>query len=425
MSSTWKLNEHSQGDLLVSVGGQEWKQAQKKAFNKLAKKVNLPGFRPGTAPENLVKKYVSKQNTLMEAIDEVASAALMKGIEEHSLQMIARPSLDVDKIDEEEVTLKFVVTVKPEVKLGDYKGLAIKKAAVKVSKAEIEEEAKKLQEKFAEMVIRGEDEAIENGDTAVIDFEGFKDDIAFEGGKGDNYPLEIGSNSFIPGFEEQLIGMKANETKDLNVSFPAEYQVEELAGQPVVFKVMVHEIKKKELPELNDELVKQAEIADVNNVEEYNAYLKKTLKEAKEKKADDEFTDKILTKICENCEVDIPEIMINEETDRMVEDFANRLKQQGFSLDQFKQVTGQSDEMIRGEVGKDAKQKVNVRLVLEAIGAAEEIEVSEQEIDDELTKISEIYQMDLNEIKKMIQNDAVSYDLKIRKTVDLIKNNAA
>ncbi|MEF9962163.1 MAG: trigger factor [Erysipelotrichaceae bacterium] len=425
MSSTWKLNEHSQGDLLVSVGGQEWKQAQKKAFNKLAKKVNLPGFRPGTAPENLVKKYVSKQNTLMEAIDEVASAALMKGIEEHSLQMIARPSLDVDKIDEEEVTLKFVVTVKPEVKLGDYKGLAIKKAAVKVSKAEIEEEAKKLQEKFAEMVIRGEDEAIENGDTAVIDFEGFKDDIAFEGGKGDNYPLEIGSNSFIPGFEEQLIGMKANETKDLNVSFPAEYQVEELAGQPVVFKVMVHEIKKKELPELNDELVKQAEIADVNNVEEYNAYLKKTLKEAKEKKVDDEFTDKILTKICENCEVDIPEIMINEETDRMVEDFANRLKQQGFSLDQFKQVTGQSDEMIRGEVGKDAKQKVNVRLVLEAIGAAEEIEVSEQEIDDELTKISEIYQMDLNEIKKMIQNDAVSYDLKIRKTVDLIKNNAA
>ncbi|MEG1702447.1 MAG: trigger factor [Erysipelotrichaceae bacterium] len=425
MSSTWKLNEHSQGDLLVSVGGQEWKQAQKKAFNKLAKKVNLPGFRPGTAPENLVKKYVSKQNTLMEAIDEVASAALMKGIEEHSLQMIARPSLDVDKIDEEEVTLKFVVTVKPEVKLGDYKGLAIKKAAVKVSKAEIEEEAKKLQEKFAEMVIRGEDEAIENGDTAVIDFEGFKDDIAFEGGKGDNYPLEIGSNSFIPGFEEQLIGMKANETKDLNVSFPAEYQVEELAGQPVVFKVMVHEIKKKELPELNDELVKQAEIADVNNVEEYNAYLKKTLKEAKEKKVDDEFTDKILTKICENCEVDIPEIMINEETDRMVEDFANRLKQQGFSLDQFKQVTGQSDEMIRGEVGKDAKQKVNVRLVLEAISAAEEIEVSEQEIDDEFTKISEIYQMDLNEIKKRIQRTDVSYDLKIRKTVDLIKNNAA
>ncbi|MEG0423056.1 MAG: trigger factor [Erysipelotrichaceae bacterium] len=425
MSSTWKLNEHSQGDLLVSVGGDEWKQAQKKAFKKLAKKVNLPGFRPGSAPESLVKKYVSKQNTLMEAIDEVATSALMKGIEEHSLQMIARPALDVDKIDEEEVTLKFVVTIKPEVKLGDYKGLDIKKAAVKVSKAEVSEEAKKLQEKFAEMVICEDDHAVENGDTAVIDFEGFKDDIAFEGGKGDNYPLEIGSNSFIPGFEEQLIGMKANETKDLNVSFPAEYQVEELAGQPVVFKVMVHEIKKKELPELNDELVKQAEIADVNNVEEYNAYLKKTLKEAKEKKADDEFTDKILTKICENCEVDIPEIMINEETDRMVEDFANRLKQQGFSLDQFKQVTGQSDEMIRGEVGKDAKQKVNVRLVLEAIGAAEEIEVSEQEIDDELTKISEIYQMDLNEIKKMIQNDAVSYDLKIRKTVDLIKNNAA
>ncbi|MEG0093490.1 MAG: trigger factor [Erysipelotrichaceae bacterium] len=425
MSSTWKLNEHSQGDLLVSVGGDEWKQAQKKAFKKLAKKVNLPGFRPGSAPESLVKKYVSKQNTLMEAIDEVATSALMKGIEEHSLQMIARPALDVDKIDEEEVTLKFVVTIKPEVKLGDYKGLDIKKAAVKVSKAEVSEEAKKLQEKFAEMVICEDDHAIENGDTAVIDFEGFKDDIAFEGGKGDNYPLEIGSNSFIPGFEEQLIGMKVEETKDINVTFPKEYQVEDLAGAPVVFKVTVHEIKKKELPELNDELVKQAAIADVNDVEAYNAYLKKLITEEKTKKADDEFTDSILTKICENCEVDIPEIMIEEETDRMVEDFANRLKQQGFSLDQFKQVTGQSDEMIRGEVGKDAKQKVNVRLVLEAIGSAEEIEVSEKDIDDELAKIAEAYKMEIEEIKKMIQNDAIAYDLRIRKTVDFIKNNAA
>lgn len=425
MSSKWQLNENSQGELLVSVGGDDWKQAQKKAFKKLAKKVNLPGFRPGQAPEALVKKQISTQNILMEAIDEVASGALMKGIEENSLQLIARPSLDVEKIDEEEVTLKFMITIKPEVKLGDYKGLGIEKAAVEVSEEEVNEEMKKLQEKFAEMAIREEGEAVENGDTAVIDFEGFKDDIAFEGGKGENYPLEIGSNSFIPGFEEQLIGMKAEESKDINVTFPAEYQAEDLAGKEVVFKVCVHEIKQKQLPELNDELVKQAEVEGVETLDAYKEHVLADLKDAKEKKSEDEYTDAILTKIVENCEVSVPEVMIEEETDRMVEDFANRLKQQGFSLDQFKQVTGQSDDMIRSEVGKDAAQKVTVRLVLEAIADAEEIEVSETDIDAELQKVADTYGMDVNEVKKMIQNDAIAYDLRIRKAVDLIKDNTA
>ncbi len=421
MSSTWQLNEKSKGELKATVNGETWTKAQDKAFKKLAQKVNLPGFRKGQAPLNMVKKHVGKQNILMEAIDEVAGEALMNGVKEHELQMIARPELGVEKIDENEVVLTFAITVKPEVTLGEYKNLDVKKDKVKVTAKEVEEEAAKLQEKFAELVVKEEGEAVENGDTAVIDFEGFKDDVPFEGGKGESYPLVIGSGSFIPGFEEQLVGMKANETKDINVTFPAEYQAAELAGQPVVFKVTVHEIKKKELPALDDELVKQAEIKDVETLEAYKEYLKKQLTEAKTNQAEEKYTNDILTKICENSKVEIPQIMIDDETDRLVNDFAQRLQSQGFSLDQFKQITGQGQEAIRAELGKDAEQKVNVRLVLEAIAAKEGIEVSDEEVEAEYTKLAENYHMEVEKIKELLDHNAIAYDLEIRKAMDLVK----
>lgn len=421
MSSTWQLNEKSKGELKATVNGETWTKAQDKAFKKLAQKVNLPGFRKGQAPLNMVKKHVGKQNILMEAIDEVAGEALMNGVKEHELQMIARPELGVEKIDENEVVLTFAITVKPEVTLGEYKNLDVKKDKVKVTAKEVEEEAAKLQEKFAELVVKEEGEAVENGDTAVIDFEGFKDDVPFEGGKGESYPLVIGSGSFIPGFEEQLVGMKANETKDINVTFPAEYQAAELAGQPVVFKVTVNEIKKKELPALDDELVKQAEIKDVETLEAYKEYLKKQLTEAKTNQAEEKYTNDILTKICENSKVEIPQIMIDDETDRLVNDFAQRLQSQGFSLDQFKQITGQSQEAIRAELGKDAEQKVNVRLVLEAIAAKEGIEVSDEEVEAEYTKLAENYHMEVEKIKELLDHNAIAYDLEIRKAMDLVK----
>lgn len=421
MSSTWQLNEKSKGELKATVNGETWTKAQDKAFKKLAQKVNLPGFRKGQAPLNMVKKHVGKQNILMEAIDEIAGEALMNGVKEHELQMIARPELGVEKIDENEVVLTFAITVKPEVTLGEYKNLDVKKDKVEVTAEEVEEEAAKLQEKFAELVIKEEGEAVENGDTAVIDFEGFKDDVPFEGGKGESYPLVIGSGSFIPGFEEQLIGMKANETKDIDVTFPAEYQAAELAGQPVVFKVTVHEIKKKELPALDDELVKQAEIKDVETLEAYKEYIKQQLTETKTNQAEEKYTNDILTKICENSKVEIPQIMIEDETDRLVNDFAQRLQSQGFSLDQFKQITGQSQEAIRAELGKDAEQKVNVRLVLEAIAAKEGIEVSDEEVAAEYTKLAENYHMEVEKIKELLDHDAIAYDLEIRKAMDLVK----
>ena len=423
MSSTWELKEKSTGELLATVEGDTWKNAQKKALKKLAKKVNLPGFRPGQAPEKLVRKHISSQNILFEAVDEVATDALAEGIKEHELEMIARPTLDFDSIDEEKVVLKFNITVKPEVTLGDYKGLDIKKEEVSVEEADIEAEIARLQDRFADLVVK-EEGKVENGDTAVIDFEGFKDGVAFEGGKGDNYPLVIGSGTFIPGFEEQVLGMGIEETKDINVTFPEQYQAADLAGQPVVFKVTVHEIKSKVLPEVNDELVKQAEIKDVETLDAYKEYTRKNLETSKANQAEQKFENELLTAICDGASVEIPQIMIDDETDSMVRDFAQRLQYQGMSLDQYYQFTGQNEEMIRGEMSKDAYNKVKVRLVLEAIAAAEKLEVSEEDINKEIENIAGMYNMPAEKVKELISNDAIGYDLRIRKALELVKESA-
>lgn len=423
MSSTWNLKEKSTGELLVTVEGDSWKDAQKKAFKKLAKRVNLPGFRPGQAPEKLVKKHISSQNILMEAIDLVANDALKAGIDEHDLWVISRPGLDVDSIDEEKVVLKFTVTVKPEVKLGDYKGLDIKKEDAVVNDVDVDEEIEHLRERFADLVVK-EEGKVENGDTAVIDFEGFKDGVAFEGGKGEAYPLVIGSGAFIPGFEEQVLGMGIEETKDINVTFPEDYQAADLAGAPVVFKVTVHEIKAKVLPEIDDELVKQAEIENVETLDAYKEYVRKNLDESKKNQAEQKFENEILTAITDSAEVEIPQVMIDDETDKMIREFKQRLQSQGMDLQQFFQITGQDEEKIRTEMEKDAFNKVKVRLVLEAIAAEEKIEVSEEEINEELEHITNMYNMPLEQVKQLISDDAISYDLRIRKALELVKASA-
>ena len=420
--SNWELKEKSTGELITTVEGEAWKTAQKKAFNRLAKKVNLPGFRPGTAPAALVKKQISTQNVLMEAIDDVAGEALSAAIKEHDLWVVTRPSLDIESIDEEKVTFKFIVTVKPEVKLGDYKGLDIHKEEVNVEAADVDAEITRLQERFADLVLK-EEGKVENGNTAVIDFEGFKDDVPFEGGKGESYPLVIGSGTFIPGFEEQLIGMGVEETKDINVTFPEEYQVAELAGQPVVFKVTVYEIKEKVLPEVNDELVKQAKVENVETVDAYREFAHKNLEETKTREANQKFENEVLTAIVEAAEVEIPDVMVEEETDNLVRDFEQRLQAQGFGLDQFLQITGNTKEGIREEMSKDAYNKVKVRLVLEAIAAAESLEVSEEDIEKELNNIAEMYAMPLDQVKAAISADAISYDLRIRKALEFVKEN--
>lgn len=422
MSSTWKLNENSQGELKVKVNGDTWTNAQEKAFRKLAKNVEVKGFRKGQVPESMARKYVSKQSILMEAIDEVAQTALTNGIEEHNLWLIARPELGVDAITEEEVTLTFKVTVKPEVTLGDYKGLEIAKDEVKVEDAEVEAQLNQLQERFAELVIK-EEGTVENGDTAVIDFEGFKDGVAFEGGKGENYPLEIGSGSFIPGFEEQLVGMKANETKDIDVTFPENYGAADLAGAAVVFKVTVHEIKAKELPEMNDDLIKDAEIENVETVEAFKEYVVKNLTEQKTQEANRKYENELLNKLCENATVAIPEIMIEDEVNAMMNDFANRLAQQGFPMDQYFQMTGTSKEQLMEQMRPEANIKVNVRLVLDKIAEVEDIQVDDKDIEVEFERIANQYGMEVDKVKEAISKDALVYDLRLQKAVEIVKEN--
>ena len=423
MSSKWELKEKSTGELVATVEGEDWKQAQKKAFNKIKKNINIPGFRKGQAPAALIKKQIPAQNILMDAVEAVANDVLSDGVEEHKLVLVDRPELRIDEINEEKVILKFICAVKPEVKLGDYKGLPIKKKATRVTQKDIDAEVERLQQRYADMVVK-EEGNVESGDTAVIDFEGFKDGVAFDGGKAESYPLEIGSGAFIPGFEDQLIGMAKEETKDINVTFPEDYQVAELAGQPVVFKVTVHEITTKVLPEANDELIKEAKIKDVETMEDYRAYVKKNLSERKDRENEENFTNELLEKVVANAEVEIPDAMIERETDEMVREITQRLSAQGFTLEQFAQVTGQDEEKIRAEVRQDAEKKVRVRLVLEAVAEAEQFEISDEEIDAELKAIADQYSMQIEQVRNLISHDAVSYDLRQRKALELIKETA-
>lgn len=424
MSSNWELKEKSTGVLKTTVDGEKWEKAQDKAFKKLASKLSIPGFRAGKVPAAMAKKHIATQQILVEAIDEVATEALMEGIKEHEIQIIARPALDIEAMDEKSVTLVFDIQVKPEVKLGDYTNLGVKKDSVRVLKKDIEEQIKHMQERYAELEIK-EEGTVENGDTAVIDFEGFKDGVAFDGGKGENYPLVIGSGSFIPGFEEQLIGMKAEESKDIEVTFPENYQEASLAGQPVIFKVCVHEIKTKVLPEYNDELVKMANIENVNNVKEFEAYLKEDLKKHKEEDAENKYTNDCLTKVVDNATVEIPQVMIDEECDQMVNDFKQRLAQQGMTLEQFTQFTGQNEDVIREQMAVDAANKVKVRLVLEAVAKEENVEVAEEKIEAEYARIADLYKMEVDKVKALVSADSIAYDLKLREAIEIVKKNKA
>lgn len=422
MSSTWKLNENSQGELKIKVEGEKWLEAQEKAFKKLAKNIEAKGFRKGQVPEAIARKQISEQNILMEAIDEVAGHEFQEAIGEHDLWVIARPELGVDEISKEAVMLKFNVTVKPEVTLGEYKGLEVKKDEVSVSDEEIDAQLEQLQTRFSELVVK-EDGEVKTGDTVVIDFEGFKDGVAFEGGKGENYPLEIGSGSFIPGFEEQLIGMKAEDEKDLDITFPENYGAEDLAGQAVVFKVKIHEIKEKVLPEINDDLIKDAEVEGVTSVDAYKEYVRNNLTTQKESEAQNKFENDLLTKLVENSEVVIPQVMIDDEVAQMLNDFEQRLTQQGFPKEQYFQMTGTTEDMLKEQMAPDAKMKVNVRLVLDKIAEEEKIEISDKDVEVEYENIANRYDMEVAKVKGIINVDALNYDLKLQKAVELVKES--
>lgn len=422
MNTTWTVKEKSKGDLKVTVEGEHWKNAQTKAFDKIAKNVELPGFRKGQAPKSLISKQISTQQILMEAVDIAAPTALSDALTEHDLFPIARPELSVDEINEESVTMTFSIIVRPEVKLGKYKGVKYVEEKVVVSDEEVDEQIKKIQENFAELVISEGPVAL--GDTAILDFEGFKDGVAFDGGKGENHPLEIGSHSFIPGFEEQVVGMNIDEAKDILVTFPEDYQAEDLAGKEVTFKVVVHEIKTRHLPELNDDFAKDVNAPNVETFADLKALVNTDITNKKEQETKNEAMNQLLTQVAEGSEVEIPDVLIDDEVENMMEDFARRLQQQGFSVDQFSKMTGQTEEALREQMKPDATNKVKLRLVLDAIAKEEKLEVSDEEIEAEYQVVAEAYNMEIAKVKELASHATIAYDLRLRKAVDFVKESS-
>lgn len=407
-------------ELKVQIEDEAWKQAQDKAFNKIAQKVEIKGFRKGQAPNNMIRQHVSEQQILMEAVELVAQDALVNAVKEHDVELIDRPELGFDTIDENTCILKFTCPVKPDVTLGQYKDLGYHIDEIVISDEEIEEELKMLQDQKADLEIK-EDGVVENGDTVVIDFEGFKDGIPFDGGKAENYDLVIGSGAFIPGFEDQLIGMKSEEEKEINVTFPENYHAEDLKGQAVTFKVKVHEIKFKVLPEIDEEFIADLKLKDVKTLDELKEYIRKAHYDHKENELVNKATEEVLNKVSDNATVKVPEVMINQEVDDMVRNYEQRLMGQGLTLDQYLKFAKQTRDEFKETLKADAEKKVKLTLVLEEIAKVEKVEVSDEEVEEEYKKMAELYGMTVEEIKKYITAEQTRHDVSLRKALDIIK----
>ncbi len=423
MNSKWTLNEHSEGVLEVVVSGEEWEKAQKKAFNEFKKNVAIKGFRAGKVPEALLKKQISKEAIYDRAAESVANQELVKGIEENNLELVARPTFDYKDASEESVTLVFNCIVSPEVTLGEYKGLDIHKDEVSVSDEDVDAELSKVQDRYADWVVREEAEQAVLGDQVTIDFVGKKDGEAFEGGSGENYPLELGSNTFIPGFEDQLVGVKSGDVKDVNVTFPEDYQAKDLAGQEAVFTVTVHDIKYKDRPEVNDELIAQLKRDGVETVEKFKEVTREDLTKQRESAAEDKFTSEVLEAVSNNATVDIPAVMIESEVDSMLQQFAQQMQQSGFTLEQYYQATGQSEADMKAQMRPEALSRVKNALVLQAVVKAENIELSDEDIEKEYSEMSTLYNMEVEQIKRLLPAENLKSDLAQQKALELLKSS--
>jgi trigger factor len=424
MTTKWEKLEGNNGLLTVEVTAEDVNKGLDAAFKKVVKKVNVPGFRKGKLPRPMFEKMYGVEALYNDALDEILPVAYSKAVEEAGIEPVAHPEIDIKEMAKgEKLVFTAKVVVKPEVKLGEYKGLEVAAANTEVTEEDVQAELTKLQERQAELVVK--EGAVANGDTVVIDFEGFVNGEAFEGGKGENYSLAIGSGTFIPGFEDQLVGLEAGAKKDVEVSFPAEYHAEELAGQPATFKVTVHEVKVKELPALDDEFAKDVN-EEVASLEELKASLRTNLEAAKKNEAEATTRDAVVEAAAANTEVDIPEAMINTELERMMKEFEQRLQYQGMNLELYFQFTGTDEEALKGQMKEDAEKRVRVNLTLEAIVKAENIEVSEADVDAEIEKMAAMYNMPTENIKQMLGNnlDAVKEDLKFRKAVELLVENS-
>lgn len=417
--------EKNMAKLTVEVPAEELEKAVQAAYMKQKSKISLPGFRKGKVPRHMVEKMYGPEIFYEEAVNIILSKEYPKAAEESELEIVSRPTIDVEQLEKgKSFIFTAEVAVKPGVTLGKYLGVSVKKAEVTVSEEEVTAEIEKERESNARMVTV-EDRAIEDGDTAVIDYEGFTDGEAFEGGKGENHSLVIGSHSFIDTFEEQLIGKNTGEQVTVNVTFPEDYDAPELAGKPAMFQVKINEIKAKELPELDDEFAQ--DVSEFDTLAEYKESVEKKLVERKEAEVKRERENEIIEKIIEDSQMEIPDAMVETQTENMIDDFANRLAQQGMPMEQYMQFTGMTKEKLMEQMKPDALKRIQSGLILEAIAEAEKIEVSEEDVEAEIGKMAEMYGMEVDKLKELFpesERENMKKDLAIQKAVDLIVEKA-
>ena len=418
--------EHNMAKLTIEVPAEEVEKALQAAYLKERGKISLPGFRKGRVPRQMIEKMYGPEVFYDEAANRMISEAYAKAYDECELELVSQPKIEITQLEKgKEFIFTAEVAVKPEVKLGEYKGLKVDKVSTRVTQKEVDEEIDKERERNAR-TIEVTDRAVQDKDQITLDFEGFVDGVAFEGGKASDYPLTIGSGAFIPGFEDQLIGANIDEEKEINVTFPEEYQAKELAGKAAVFKCTVHSIKAKELPELDDEFV--SDVSEKSEtVDAYKAEVKAKIKERKENEGKQKREDQSVEQAVANAEMDIPEAMISFQSRQMVDDFARRIMQQGMTMEQYFQFTGLSEEKMMEEFKPEAEKRIRTRLTLEAIVAAENIEVSEERLDEELQKMADSYKMEVDKLKEYMgenEKKQMKEDIAIQEAVTLIANAA-
>ena len=422
MTATFEKKGTNDGVLKFTIAQDEIQKGLTTAFNKVKGNLNVPGFRKGKVSRQVFNRMYGEEALYEDALNAVLPEAYEAAVKEAGIDPVSQPQIDVESMEKgQDWVITAEVTVKPEVKLGQYKDLVVEKQDREVTEADLEERIK--QEAQAELVIK-EDAAAEDGDTVVIDFEGFVDGEAFDGGKGENYSLELGSGSFIPGFEEQLVGKKSGESLDVTVTFPEDYQAEDLAGKEAVFKVTVHEVKSKEVPELDDEFAKDVD-DEVSTLAELKEKYLKELTEAKEKAADDAKDEAAIRLAVENAEiVDLPHVMVHDEVHRSMDEFLNNMQRQGISPEMYYQLTGSTEEDLHKQFEGEAETRTKTNLVIEAIAKAENLEATEEEINAEIQELADSYNMPIDQIKRVLTDDMLEHDVTMKKAIDLITGTA-
>ena len=407
-------------EVTITIDGDEWQKILDDTFKKVNKTVKIDGFRPGKAPRNIFEKKYGKATIISQAVEDQMQEAYKKALDKFSGDPIIQPTVAIKEVNDEKVTYLFTFTTKPEVKIKKYTNLGVKKDEVKVTAKDVNEEIEKMRKEYADLQVK--DGKAQKGDTVIIDFEGFDNGKAFDGGKAENYSLELGSNSFIPGFEDALIGTKAGDKKDVNVTFPEDYHAEELKGKPVTFKVTVHEVKTKVLPELNEEFFLDLGLEDVKTVEDLKKTIKETMESQKEYEAENKFMDDLFEALLKETTVEIPHELIHEEIDRMIEQYAERLKMQGITLEQFYKFTNSNEDALRSQMHDEAEKRVKLRFAIDEIIDLEKIDATEEEALKDAEEKAKNHSMDKDEYVKAFGGiEMLKYDLKVQKVVDILK----